>query len=129
MALYDLETARKLVIQAGLKLQQLGLIARTWGNISARISDSQFVITPSGRSYETLTRQLIKHGRRRSLLSTRTRILRRPSVFSAVLSGRSARLRLLPPVFCRMWTTRMISALFSAMKFPVRNTAAMAPSG
>ena len=37
MALYDLETARKLVIQAGLKLQQLGLIARTWGNISVRI--------------------------------------------------------------------------------------------
>lgn len=59
MALYDLETARKLVIQAGLKLQQLGLIARTWGNISARISDSQFVITPSGRSYETLTPEQI----------------------------------------------------------------------
>lgn len=59
MALYDLETARKLVIQAGLKLQQLGLIARTWGNISARISDTQFVITPSGRSYDTLTPEQI----------------------------------------------------------------------
>ena len=30
-------------------------VARTWGNVSARISDTQFVITPSGRAYETLT--------------------------------------------------------------------------
>lgn len=52
---YDLQTARELVIQAGLELKRSGLIARTWGNISARISDSQFVITPSGRDYESLT--------------------------------------------------------------------------
>ena len=32
-----------------------GLIARTWGNVSCRVSDTQFVITPSGRAYETLT--------------------------------------------------------------------------
>ena len=52
---YKLEEARRLVIRAGLELLQSGLIARTWGNISARISDTQFVITPSGRAYEDLT--------------------------------------------------------------------------
>lgn len=52
---YSVEEAKKLVIEAGLKLQSEGLIVRTWGNISARISDKQFVITPSGRSYDSLT--------------------------------------------------------------------------
>lgn len=33
----------------------MGLIARTWGNVSARLNDEQFVITPSGRPYEKLT--------------------------------------------------------------------------
>ncbi len=46
--------AKELVIQAGLKLIESGLIARTWGNISCRIDDKLFAITPSGRSYETL---------------------------------------------------------------------------
>ena len=52
---YQLEEAKKLVIQAGLDMIEKGLIARTWGNISGRISESQFVITPSGRTYESLT--------------------------------------------------------------------------
>lgn len=52
---YSVEEAKKLVIEAGLKLQNEGLIVRTWGNISARISDKQFVITPSGRGYDSLT--------------------------------------------------------------------------
>lgn len=51
---YELLEARQLVIKAGLELVKNGLIARTWGNISARISDTQFVITPSGRSYDSL---------------------------------------------------------------------------
>ncbi len=51
---YELLEARELVIKAGLALVENGLIARTWGNISARISDTQFVITPSGRSYDSL---------------------------------------------------------------------------
>lgn len=50
----DILTAKKQVIEAGHKLIECGLIARTWGNISCRISDKQFVITPSGRSYENL---------------------------------------------------------------------------
>ena len=51
---YEINEARNLVIEAGKKLVETGLIARTWGNVSARISDTQFVITPSGKPYETL---------------------------------------------------------------------------
>lgn len=52
---YEVEEAKRLVVEAGKRLIENGLIARTWGNVSARISDTQFVITPSGRAYETLT--------------------------------------------------------------------------
>lgn len=52
---YSLEKARELVLKAGLELCEAGLVARTWGNISARVSDTQYVITPSGRAYNTLT--------------------------------------------------------------------------
>ncbi len=51
----EIMQAKELVIKAGIELIESGLIARTWGNISCRISDTQFVITPSGRAYETLT--------------------------------------------------------------------------
>lgn len=54
--MYTNETeARKLVAEAGRKLLEKGLVARTWGNISARISEDSFVITPSGKAYEGLT--------------------------------------------------------------------------
>lgn len=52
---YSIEEAKELVIRGGKILAESGLIARTWGNISARISDDKFVITPSGLAYETLT--------------------------------------------------------------------------
>ena len=42
------------MIEAGKRLLHSGLIARTWGNVSCRINENQFVITPSGRSYENL---------------------------------------------------------------------------
>lgn len=51
---YEIEEAKRLVIKAGIELVESGLIARTWGNISARISCDQFVITPSGRDYISL---------------------------------------------------------------------------
>lgn len=56
---YPIDEAKALVIRAGKILVESGLIARTWGNISARISDTQFVITPSGLAYETLTPEQI----------------------------------------------------------------------
>ena len=56
---YSVKEAKEQVIKAGKILVESGLIARTWGNISARISDTQFVITPSGLAYETLTEEQI----------------------------------------------------------------------
>ncbi len=51
----DILEAKKIVVEAGKQLVSTGLIARTWGNVSCRIDDKQFVITPSGRAYESLT--------------------------------------------------------------------------
>ena len=51
----DIMQAKLEVIEAGKKLVEKGLIARTWGNVSCRINENEFVITPSGRSYESLT--------------------------------------------------------------------------
>lgn len=56
---YSIEEAKELVIRGSKILVESGLIARTWGNISARISDNKFVITPSGLAYETLTHEQI----------------------------------------------------------------------
>ncbi len=50
----ELTEARELVIRAGKKLLETGLIARTWGNVSCRTGKDRFVITPSGLSYENL---------------------------------------------------------------------------
>lgn len=51
----ELLKAKEIVVEAGKKLVSTGLIARTWGNVSCRVNDESFVITPSGRAYETLT--------------------------------------------------------------------------
>ena len=51
----DILEAKNIVIQAGKDLLDAGLIVRTWGNISARIDDETFVITPSGKAYDGLT--------------------------------------------------------------------------
>lgn len=51
---YTIAEAKKLIIKAGLELVKKKLIARTWGNISARISDEEFVITPSGVAYDQI---------------------------------------------------------------------------
>ncbi len=56
---YPIEEAKELVVRAGKMLVQSGLTARTWGNISARISDEKFVITPSGLAYEDLAPEQI----------------------------------------------------------------------
>ena len=49
------QAAKELVVRAGLELVRSGLIARTWGNVSCRIDEVTFAITPSGRPYESLT--------------------------------------------------------------------------
>ncbi len=50
----NIDEAKELVIKAGIKLIECGLIARTWGNVSCRVDDKSFVITPSGRDYLSL---------------------------------------------------------------------------
>lgn len=50
-----IEEAKVIVCEAGKKLLQEGLVARTWGNVSVRISKDKMVITPSGRPYNELT--------------------------------------------------------------------------
>lgn len=55
----EIMEAKELVIKAGIELLSEGLIVRTWGNISCRVSDTQFVITPSGIAYEDLTPEKI----------------------------------------------------------------------
>ena len=50
----DIQEAKLAVIAAGKRLAETGLIARTWGNVSARVDKDTFVITPSGRAYEGL---------------------------------------------------------------------------
>lgn len=50
----DLMQAKNLVIEAGITLVETGLIARTWGNVSCRVSADSFVITPSGKPYTGL---------------------------------------------------------------------------
>lgn len=52
--MYTEQEARELVIKAGKMLVENGLVARTWGNVSAKISESEFIITPSGKAYEDL---------------------------------------------------------------------------
>jgi L-fuculose-phosphate aldolase len=48
----DYLTEREALAEAGLKLVKLGLVARTWGNISIRVSEDEMLVTPSGKYYE-----------------------------------------------------------------------------
>lgn len=47
--------ARNQVVETGLELLNEGLVARTWGNVSCRLSDEEFLITPSGLAYTNVT--------------------------------------------------------------------------
>ena len=49
------EAARNEVLDAGRRLVDEGLVARTWGNVSVRLDEGQMLVTPSGRKYEELT--------------------------------------------------------------------------
>ncbi len=49
----DEKTLRLKIKETGLELLEHGLVARTWGNISARVDDTHILISPSGRDYKT----------------------------------------------------------------------------
>ena len=50
----ELEQAKDAVMEASKQLVALGLVARTWGNVSCRVDEGHFLITPSGKPYELL---------------------------------------------------------------------------
>lgn len=50
----DERTARQQVVEAGRRLLEEGLVARTWGNVSCRIDENRYAITPSGIGYQML---------------------------------------------------------------------------
>lgn len=51
----SIEEIKYNVCEAGKLLLKEGLVARTWGNVSIKVNDTQMVITPSGRPYDELT--------------------------------------------------------------------------
>lgn len=53
--IYEIEEAREKILEACREMKRTNLIARTWGNVSARISDKEFLITPSGKDYDEMT--------------------------------------------------------------------------
>jgi len=52
----SVDEAKQIVCDAGRRLLNSELVAGTWGNISVRIDDTQFAITPSGMDYNKLTK-------------------------------------------------------------------------
>ena len=50
----DEKTLRAQVAETGRLLLEKRLVARTWGNFSARLDETHFVITPSGLGYEQM---------------------------------------------------------------------------
>ena len=55
----ELLEAKKHIIEVSRELHDVGLLVRTWGNISQRIDEKSFLITPSGIKYEDLTPEMI----------------------------------------------------------------------
>ncbi|WP_026652775.1 class II aldolase/adducin family protein [Butyrivibrio proteoclasticus] len=55
----EMQTAREHIIEISRQLHDIGLLVRTWGNISCRVDDDHFLITPSGIKYEDLTPEMI----------------------------------------------------------------------
>ena len=47
------------IIEVSTYLHEIGLMARTWGNVSCRVDEDHFLITPTGIRYENLTPDMI----------------------------------------------------------------------
>jgi len=45
------QVLRQQIVDTGLKLLETGLVARTWGNVSAKVDEIHLLITPSGLDY------------------------------------------------------------------------------
>lgn len=53
----DEQTGRMQLVETGKALRASRLVARTWGNISCRLDENRFLITPSGLDYLQTTPQ------------------------------------------------------------------------
>ncbi|MBO6240834.1 MAG: class II aldolase/adducin family protein [Butyrivibrio sp.] len=51
--------AKKHIVEVAKELYEIGLLVRTWGNVSQRIDEKSFLITPSGIEYEDLTPDMV----------------------------------------------------------------------
>lgn len=51
----EINTLRQQIVDTGITLLKSGLVARTWGNVSARVDEGHLLITPSGLSYTETT--------------------------------------------------------------------------
>ncbi len=50
--MFNEREVRESILKAAERLTREKLVSRTWGNISARLSDEEFIITPSGKAYD-----------------------------------------------------------------------------
>jgi L-fuculose-phosphate aldolase len=50
----NISEIKQAVYEAGIRMSDMGLVAGTWGNISARVDENYMVVTPSGMNYHTL---------------------------------------------------------------------------
>ncbi len=50
----ELKNEREKLVRIAKKIYQMGLVTEISGNLSLRVSENQFLITPSGKSYEKL---------------------------------------------------------------------------
>jgi len=50
-----LKEKKEQIIQAGMRMIEKGLVTRSWGNISMRVDEKYMLITPSGRTYDSLS--------------------------------------------------------------------------
>lgn len=53
----DEDIKRAKLVELSHQLLSDGLVVRTWGNFSVRVSGGDFLITPSGHRYETMTEE------------------------------------------------------------------------
>ena len=51
----DNQALRTCICDTGRELLEDGLVARTWGNVSARADDAHYLVTPSGMDYGSIT--------------------------------------------------------------------------
>ena len=51
--------ARRALVESGLRLAKAGLVARSWGNLSLRLSPRAMAVTPSGIPYADLREDMI----------------------------------------------------------------------